>query len=75
MESRIINVSVNVPKSYHIDLLQQQLASYAQQLIAESVSQVTNKRKHRHEALCGVFKSDVSEVTLVEDYLQEKYQL
>jgi len=75
MESRTINVSVNVPKSFHIDLLQQKLASYAQQLIAESVSPTTNKRKHRHEALCGVFKSEASEVTLVEDYLQEKYQL
>ena len=33
MEARTINVSVRIPKSYRIDLLQQQLTAYAQQLI------------------------------------------
>ena len=32
------------------------------------------KRKHRHEALCGIFSSESSEEELVEDYLKDKYQ-
>lgn len=75
MESRTINVLVNVPKSYRIDLLQQQLTAYAQQLIAASKSKAKTKRKYRHEALCGIFNSDATEDQLVEDYLQEKYNL
>ena len=75
MESRTINVLVNVPKSYRIDLLQQQLTAYAQQLIAASKSKAKTKRKYRHEALCGIFNSDATEEQLVEDYLQEKYNL
>lgn len=75
MESRTINISVTVPKSYRIDLLQQQLTAYAQQLIAASRPSAKAKRHYRHEALCGIFNSDASEEQLVEDYLQEKYQL
>ena len=33
MEARTISVSVRIPKSYRVDLLQQQLTAYAQQLI------------------------------------------
>ena len=33
MEARTISVSVRIPKSYRLDLLQQQLTAYAQQLI------------------------------------------
>ena len=29
----------------------------------------------RHEALCGMFKSDATEAELVEEYLTEKYNL
>ncbi|MBP3776814.1 MAG: hypothetical protein J6I37_07500 [Prevotella sp.] len=75
MESRTINVSVNVPKSYRIDQLQRELTAYAQRLIAASKSQAKTKRQYRHEALCGIFNSDATEEQLVEDYLQEKYNL
>lgn len=75
METRTINVSVNVPKSYRIDLLQRQLTAYAQQLISSAKSPARSKRRYRHEALCGMFASDASEDELIEDYLQEKYQL
>lgn len=33
------------------------------------------KRHHRHEALCGMFKSDATETSLIEEYLTEKYNL
>ena len=75
MEARTINVSVNVPKSYSIDLLQQQLTAYAQQLIAQSRPTAKRKQHYRHEALCGIFSPDATEEQLVEDYLKEKYHL
>ena len=71
METTTINVSVRVPKSYSLVLLQQQLVAYAQQLIA------TAKPKHhyRHETLCGIFNSDATQEELLEEYLQEKYNV
>ena len=73
MEARTINVHVNVPRSYRIDLLERQLTSYAEQLIAQA--KPAKKGKYRHEALCGIFSSGASEEELVEDYLKDKYQL
>lgn len=70
-----IKVPVNVPKSYSIDLLKEQLAAYAMQLIAAANPAAKAKRRYRHEALCGIFNSDATEEQLVEDYLQEKYKL
>ena len=75
MEARTINVPVRIPKSYSIDLLQQQLTAYAQQLIDSATAAKKDKRHYRHEALCGVFSSGATEEELLEDYLQEKYQL
>ena len=69
-----INVSVNIPKSYKIDLLQKQLTAYAQHLIDTSLAAPkSKKRQYRHEALCGVFKSNAEEESLIEEYLSEKY--
>jgi hypothetical protein len=42
MEARTINVPVLVPKSYRVDLLQEQLTLYAQMLIASA------KPKHHY---------------------------
>ena len=75
MEARTINVHVSVPRSYRIDLLERQLTTYAEQLIAQAKSAKKGKRQHRHEALCGIFTSGASEEELVEDYLKDKYQL
>jgi hypothetical protein len=75
MEARIINVHVNVPRSYRLDLLEQQLTAYAEQLIDLAKPIRKAKKRHRHEALCGIFASGVSEEELVEDYLKDKYQL
>ena len=75
MEARTINVPVRIPKSYRIDLLQQQLTAYAQQLIDASKPAKKGRRHYSHEALCGVFKSGATDEDLLEDYLQEKYKL
>ena len=71
METTTINVQVLVPKSYSLALLQQQLTAYAQQLVASAKP----KRHYRHETLCGIFKSDATQEELLEEYLQEKYNV
>ena len=75
METRTINVSVMVPKTYRVDLLQQQLTAYAQKLVSQVKPAAKSRRHYRHEELCGIFSSDATEEQLLEDYLQEKYQL
>ena len=75
MEARTINVAVNVPKSYSVDLLQQQLTTYAQQLIASARPIKKAKHHYRHESLCGIFTSDATEEQLIEDYLKEKFNV
>ena len=75
MEARTINVSVRIPKSYRVDLLQQQLTAYAQQLIDAAKPAKKAKRQYRHEALCGIFSSGASEEELIEEYLKNKYEL
>ena len=75
MEARTINVPVMVPKSYRLDLLQQQLTAYAQQLVNSASPKTKRKKHYRHETLCGIFNSDATEEQLVEEYLQEKYNL
>ena len=71
METRTISVSVRIPKSYRVDLLQQQLTAYAQQLIDAAKPAKKAKRQYRHEALCGIFSSGASEEELIEDYLKD----
>ena len=72
METKTISVAVKIPKSYRVGLLQQQLTAYAQVLIAQSKPK---KRRYRHEALRGIFNTDATEEELIEDYLQEKYNI
>ena len=75
MEARTINVHVNVPRSYSIDLLERQLTSYAEQLIAQAKPTKKGNWQHRHEALCGIFSTEATKDELVEDYLKDKYRL
>lgn len=72
METKTITVSINLPRSYRVGLLQQQLTAYAYRLIAQSKRA---KRRYRHETLCGIFKSNATEDELIEEYLKEKYDI
>ena len=75
MENITIKVSVNVPKTYSVDLLQQQLTEYAKQLINSAKPATKSSRSYRHESLCGIFSSNTTEEELIEDYLHEKYNV
>lgn len=70
-----INVSVDVPATYRVDLLTQQLTEYARRLVASAESKSARKQRYRHEALCGIFDSKATKEELLEEYLQDKYDL
>ena len=67
-----INISIEVPKTYRLDLLKKQLTDYAIHLVTVASSP---KRHYKHEALCGILAPERQEGEYVEEYLKEKYEL
>ena len=53
--------------------LQKKLSDYANHLVV--VSLPNEKQHHRHESLCGILNTKASEEDLLEEYLQDKYNL
>ena len=75
-----INISLDVPKSYQLDTLKQELTEYAKKLVAKAKPKAKIARKqYAHDALCGIMKTDMkadkSDKELIEEYLEEKYQI
>lgn len=75
--NRTINISLNVPPIYRVDELTRQLTEYGELLIARKVQETDNKKKcYPHESLRGLMKRiDATPKELVEEYLQEKYNV
>lgn len=72
--STTINIPLQVPQGYKLDVLTQQLADYAKRLIAATTSKQAVKKHYQHEALCGIFDSKATQDELIEEYLQDKFQ-
>ena len=75
-----INISLDVPQSYQLDTLKQELTEYAKILVAKAKPKAKISRKqYAHDALCGIMKTDMktdkSDKELIEEYLEEKYQI
>ena len=70
-----INIPLHVPQGYRLDVLTQQLTDYAKRLIALKSAKRTVKKHYQHESLCGIFDSKATQDELIEEYLQDKYQL
>lgn len=75
MTTATLNIPVQVPKGYQLDVLTEQLTKYAQHLIAIRMNQQTVKKHYKHETLCGIFSSHASEEELIEEYLKDKYNV
>lgn len=69
-----INISLDVPQSYQLDTLKQELTEYAKKLVAKAKPKVA-RRQYAHDALCGIMKTDKSDKELIEEYLKEKFQI
>ena len=75
-----INISLDVPQSYQLDTLKQELTEYAKKLVAKAKPKAKIVRKqYAHDVLCGIMKTDMktykSDKELIEEYLKEKFQI
>lgn len=75
-----INISLDVPQTYQLDTLKQELTEYAKKLVAKAKPKAKVARKqYAHDALCGIMKMDMktdkSDKEMIEEYLEEKYQI
>lgn len=75
MPATTINIPVNVPASYRLDVLKKQLTEYAEKLVALSKGIAVSKHQYHHENLCGLLKTKTAAEDMVEEYLQDKYRL
>ena len=49
-----INISLDVPQSYQLDTLKQELTEYAKKLVAKAKPKAkVARRQYAHDALCG----------------------
>ena len=75
-----INISLDVPQTYQLETLKQELTEYAKKLVAKAKPKAKIARKqYAHDALCCIMKTDMkkdkSDKELIEEYLEEKYQI
>lgn len=72
-----IKVSLDVPQTYSLETLKQELTEYAKNLVAKAAPKPEAKvRKHyAHDAICGIMKTQESDEAMLERYLKTKYEL
>ena len=71
-----INVSLNVPPAYKLDVLTRQLTEYGERLVAGNAKPTKKAKHYRHESLRGLMKGiDASPEELINEYLEEKYHV
>lgn len=73
-----INISLDVPQSYQLDTLKQELTEYAKKLVAKAKPKAKAKAKaekqhYAFEALRGFAQTDASDEELLDEYLEDKY--
>lgn len=70
-----INVSLDVPQTYNLETLKQELTEYAKKLVAKAAPKPQAKvRKHyAHDAICGIAMTNSTDEKLLEGYLKDKY--
>ncbi len=75
--TRIINISLNVPESYQIEELTRLLTEYGEQLIAHNTAASTIHKHRPSMDFLNKFTlpSKITEKQLVNEYLEEKYNL
>ena len=71
-----INISLNVPPSYQVDKLAQQLTDYGKWLIITMNQPQTSSQQYRHQSLRGLTRGlAISSKELIADYMKEKYNV
>ena len=73
--STTLNIPVNVPQGFNVNLLVAQLTEYAKTLIVANTTTTAKRKHYKHEALSGIFDSHATQEELVEEYLKDKYEV
>ena len=68
-----INISLNVPPTYQVDVLTRQLTEYGKQLIAKETTIRSHKRPSRNFLKGLTLPKGATSEELIEEYLEEKY--
>ena len=71
-----INISLDVPLSYQLDRLKQELTEHAKRSVAKAKPKAKAKAEKQHyafEALRGFAQTDASDEELLDEYLEDKY--
>ena len=64
-----INVSLDVPQTYSLETLKQELTEYAKKLVAKAAPKPQAKAR-KHDAICGIMKTQESDEAMLERYLK-----
>ncbi len=67
-----INISLDVPQTYQLETLKQELTEYAKKLVAKAKPKA-EKQHYAFEALRGFAQTDASDEELLDEYLEDKY--
>lgn len=73
-----INISLDVPQTYQLETLRQELTEYAKKLVAKARPKAKEKKRYAFEALCGITQSDgpdEPDKVKIERYLKNKYDM
>ncbi len=70
-----INLSLDVPQNYQLEVLKQELTDYAKKLIAKAKPKAKAKKHYAFEELRGFAKTDLTDKELIEEYLKDKYDI
>ena len=68
-----INISLDVPQTYHLDTLKQELTEYAKKLVAKAKPKAKVNKHYAFESLRGFAKTDLTDEELLEGYFNDKY--
>ena len=71
-----INISLNVPPSFQLELLKQQLTDFGNWLIVTKDRSGAADKTYRHQSLRGLTRDiELSSEELIGKYLKEKYSV
>lgn len=72
-----INVSLDVPQTYSLETLKQELTEYAKKLVAKAAPkpQAKVRKRYAHDAICGIMKTKETDEAMLERYLKTKYEV
>ena len=59
--STTLNIPVNVPQGFNVNLLVAQLTEYAKTLIVANTTTTASRKHYKHEALSGIFDSQATQ--------------